>query len=435
LYSPGQTLDPACAPTDLNCGIATVVASSTANGIPYYAANGSILSATSTVTILQNGNVGIGTTTPFTTFAVNGSGYFSNLILGTPLGVASGGTASTTLTGILKGAGTSAITTAIPGTDYLAPNSLSAAYPLQYSANNFSLAFGTTTANSWSALQQFNGNASTTQFTSTGSTYLATLGGNVGIGTISPSSLLTIQSSASSESAPLGAELTSSSGWTSTGWTGSYGGGFVHTPGNTSNLSQSLSISVGNYYLVRFTVGSMTAGSLNVSLGGTTSISSGGDLPSISNGAFSWSVYTTTTGALNFIPTSDFNGTISNISVKQVTGTYPATSNLNASNGSSDFEIRSAPTLVANAFGGPDVFLGESAGSQNVTGGMIVAVGTGAMQNNISGSEDVAIGYQSQNSAVAGWYNVSVGHFTLQHILNGYDNTAIGDVSMMAVLS
>ena len=48
--------------------------------------------------------------------------------------------------------------------------------------------------NTFTGLQQFNANASTTQFTSTGATYLATLGGNVGIGaTSSPSSLLSIQ--------------------------------------------------------------------------------------------------------------------------------------------------------------------------------------------------------------------------------------------------
>ena len=80
LYSPGQTLDPACAPTDPGCGISTIVASSTANSIPYYAANGSALSATSTITILQNDNVGIGTTSPFTMLSVAGNGYFSGSV-------------------------------------------------------------------------------------------------------------------------------------------------------------------------------------------------------------------------------------------------------------------------------------------------------------------------------------------------------------------
>lgn len=55
LYAPGETLDPACAPTDSNCGIITTVASSTANSIPYYASNGSALSATSTFQILSTG--------------------------------------------------------------------------------------------------------------------------------------------------------------------------------------------------------------------------------------------------------------------------------------------------------------------------------------------------------------------------------------------
>ncbi len=47
-------------------------------------------------------------------------------------------------------------------------------------------------ANTFSALQQFNANASTTQLTTTGNTYLATSGGKVGIGTTSPYALLSI---------------------------------------------------------------------------------------------------------------------------------------------------------------------------------------------------------------------------------------------------
>ncbi|MFA5775739.1 MAG: hypothetical protein WC864_10250, partial [Ilumatobacteraceae bacterium] len=51
----------------------------------------------------------------------------------------------------------------------------------------------TYTANTFTALQQFNANASTTQLTTTGSTYLATAGGNVGIGTTTPGSALSVQ--------------------------------------------------------------------------------------------------------------------------------------------------------------------------------------------------------------------------------------------------
>ncbi|MDO8231970.1 MAG: helix-turn-helix domain-containing protein, partial [bacterium] len=74
--------------------------------------------------------------------------------------------------------------------------SLAATYPLLTTGATggitISTAFGTTTANSFSSLQQFNANASTTQLTTTGATYLATLGGNVGIGTTTPGTLLSL---------------------------------------------------------------------------------------------------------------------------------------------------------------------------------------------------------------------------------------------------
>ena len=70
-YSPGETLDPACAPTDPGCGIVLTVATSTANSIPYYAESGGILSATSTLSILQNGMVSL---RPITASYTVGSG-------------------------------------------------------------------------------------------------------------------------------------------------------------------------------------------------------------------------------------------------------------------------------------------------------------------------------------------------------------------------
>jgi hypothetical protein len=98
-------------------------------------------------------------------------------------------TVNTALSGLLK---TTAglLSAATAGVDF--ENPLSFSYPLQRSSNTISLAFGTTTANSWSALQEFTGNASSTQFTTTGSTYLATLGGSVGIGSTTPGTLLSL---------------------------------------------------------------------------------------------------------------------------------------------------------------------------------------------------------------------------------------------------
>ena len=80
--------------------------------------------------------------------------------------------------------------------------SIATTYPLQGGGDlsadrTFSLAFGTTTANTWSSLQQFNGNASTTALTLTGNAYFPGSGiwnasGNVGIGTTAPGNKLTV---------------------------------------------------------------------------------------------------------------------------------------------------------------------------------------------------------------------------------------------------
>ena len=58
------------------------------------------------------------------------------------------------LNGLLKSTN-GVVTSATAGTDYLAPNSLSATYPLQYAGDVFSLAFGTTTSNTWGGTQTF----------------------------------------------------------------------------------------------------------------------------------------------------------------------------------------------------------------------------------------------------------------------------------------
>jgi hypothetical protein len=75
---------------------------------------GSFTTSGTTLTSLQN--TPIGSTTPST-------GAFTSISLTTDLAVADGGTGVSTLTGIVKGNGTSAFSAATAGTDYLAPPS------------------------------------------------------------------------------------------------------------------------------------------------------------------------------------------------------------------------------------------------------------------------------------------------------------------------
>ena len=72
------------------------------------------------------------------TNVVDAATYLSSLTLGSALPVASGGSGAATLTGVLKGNGTSAFTAATAGTDYVAP----------------------TVATTFTALQTFNGSSS-----------------------------------------------------------------------------------------------------------------------------------------------------------------------------------------------------------------------------------------------------------------------------------
>ncbi len=232
------------------------VGSGTTGQFPYYAANGTTLTATSSLFISTASNVGIGTTSPGSLLSIQGVANFTtatstfygglNLtagcyaINGTCVG-GSGGTVTSiatnngltggtiTTTGTIglaaiaansvlgNSTGSSGVPSAI-ATSSLFQNAsasvsglltsadwstfsakqavLSFTYPLINTANTISTAFGTTTANSFNQLQQFNANASTTQLTVTGNAYFPSgiwnTSGSVGIGTTSPYAKLSV---------------------------------------------------------------------------------------------------------------------------------------------------------------------------------------------------------------------------------------------------
>jgi hypothetical protein len=88
--------------------------------------------------------------------------YFASLTLGAALPVASGGTGATTLTGVLKGSGTSAFTAATAGTDYVAPG----------------------TATTFTATQTFSGSSSTLAAVLTDAAEVVTISATAATGTI-----------------------------------------------------------------------------------------------------------------------------------------------------------------------------------------------------------------------------------------------------------
>jgi hypothetical protein len=119
----------------------------------------------------------------------------------------------------------------------------------------------------------------------------------------------------------LGGELTSGSGWTSTGWTGTYNS-FTHSTGNTNALTNTLSLTSGNFYQFSVAISGSTGGSIAVSLGGASlGTFTGNNQPLQLFPLLYPAVNIVNTGvasgALSITPTSNFDGTIT-ISVKQI---------------------------------------------------------------------------------------------------------------------
>ncbi|MFA6306183.1 MAG: hypothetical protein WC639_00005, partial [Patescibacteria group bacterium] len=144
----GQTLIGGTAITDiLRLQGTTGNGTLTSPAIQALVGNGGLTAA---MTILNNGSVGIGTTSPSqllsvgattgSQFLVNTAGTITQGIWnGSVIGVQYGGTGSTTLTGILKGAGTGSIQTAILGADYVNNGYFSGTAPINYSNGTISI--------------------------------------------------------------------------------------------------------------------------------------------------------------------------------------------------------------------------------------------------------------------------------------------------------
>ena len=221
--------------------------------------------------------------------------------------------------------------------------------------------------------------------------------------------LITETSVAAEESAPLGDELLTSSGWTSADWTGDWASGWDHTTGNTTALLNSLAAVTNNFYQITYTVTGRTAGTFTSTFGGVTS------------GAYSatgaWGPRATSTGTLSITPTSTFDGTIV-ISIKQITGAYNPVYKILNSAGGTALEIRST-TNSNTAIGHRALYL-------NTTGYYNTAIGVQALYSNTTGINNTAIGYQSLYLNTTGGSNTGIGYYALSANTTGSGNTGIG---------
>lgn len=223
--------------------------------------------------------------------------------------------------------------------------------------------------------------------------------------------------SATYDAAPLGAEVLSASGWTSTNWAGSWAGGWTHTAGNTSALSSSASIANGTLYQVVVTVSGRTAGTITVSVGGYSVLTStGGALGS--NATTSQGISTSSTGSLTVTPTSTFDGTIV-LSIKQI-GTSLAAYTSKDSSAAISFQRRVSSASLYNTFEGKD------AGQYCTTGNYNTAFGYQSAFYLTSGYNNTFMGFQSGLGTLGGYSNAAVGYSALSSNTWGYFNSSFG---------
>lgn len=223
--------------------------------------------------------------------------------------------------------------------------------------------------------------------------------------------------------------LTAQTGtWVTDGWTGDATTGFTHTSGNTNILKYPITGSdytaEGTLYDITFNCSvAPTVDNIMVRIGNSDLFNLYGQEEPLnigvkSKGSTDGTIY------LEFIPSSTFTGTISNIEVHKITGTYEGKYKITDSNGSTSFEVRADTVNKYNAF------IGVDSGSYNTTGNGNAGFGYKALASNTSGFWNTGIGFEALQFVNAGSRNIGIGALAGRHIETGQRNVAIGTHSL-----
>ena len=222
----------------------------------------------------------------------------------------------------------------------------------------------------------------------------------------------------SATDSPLGAELLTSSNWTSTGWTGNFAAGFTNDTSNTLTLSNTIAASVNSYYQITYTITGRSAGYVDISFGGQSKFQV------TSSGAFGPKA--STTGNLTITPNTFFDGTIV-VSIKQINESSPLLSLTNSTNNGNLLQARVATGDLRS------IAIGYDSGRRITTGNFNSFVGYSAGANVTTGTNNTLVGYNTGNvlststantmvGAGAGQVNVSAGYNTFLGAYSGLSN-------------
>lgn len=243
-------------------------------------------------------------------------------------------------------------------------------------------------------------------------------------------------------------ELVDGTGWMlAEGWTGSLATGFTHEKGGgyTGTLERSLGISSGKVYEVTLRV--VSPESTKASNSGWTISLGGSGAFEMYEGNFTDHVYNRGIKSLGentslvIKPENGFNGTISEISVKEITGTRNEIAIVRDSDGvpvlatnPTDYTLQSVylgkSNAIRNTTGKQNVAVGYNCLQENTTGFWNVAIGLNSLGSNTVGSRSIAIGYAALAGQVGGHRNIALGSFCMNDIRDGHNNIGIGADTM-----
>ncbi len=227
---------------------------------------------------------------------------------------------------------------------------------------------------------------------------------------------------AENEEPVYGEELASADGWAVDGWSGDFTNGFTHATGNTNSLIFTIPEDTAqNTYRISFRCSeSIAVESLMVRCGGSDLF----DLYGQKADPVIIGIVSVENGNLEFVPSSTFKGTITDISIRRVTGFNPIIQTITDSTGEISYEMRATKSSLDN------VFIGKHSGENNISGRGCSAVGSSALQNNTSGFWNVGIGHNALRDNTVGSRNIGIGYIALAENVTGIRNIAIGTYAL-----
>jgi len=423
-------------------GNGTNAMSAAISGTDYLAPTGSAAALTNFPTLNQNTTGNAATATKLAApkningVAFDGSADITitaeaNTLTGT-VQVVNGGTGTSTITGLVKGNGTNAMSAAISGTDYLAPTGSAAAL------TNFPTLNQNTTGNAATATKlatpkningvAFDGSADIT-ITAAASTLYGTVqvaNGGTGLTNagLTGQVLTTVAGGTLSWTTPTSISVGAISNTSNVNGASITGGVLNLAPADGTNggilNASNQTIGGPKYFLDNITISNgiklgTTGGAQNLMYGGAVFAYGTPGANNTGIGSYALSSLTNTGNEGNN------NTAVGTNAIRQG----------GAANGSRNTAVGSS--ALSNGSGTSDnVAIGYYTLAAGISGGSNTAVGTYALQNNSTASYNVGIGYETLKNTTTGGSNTAVGRGAMLSNTSGDVNTAVGESALIS---